>query len=117
MNHNDTLTFTSESNEVLKLNYGFKFKDLFEPIKLKQLTEEFYNFFQKENPEEFEKFSKYRDSKGEGYDAVEISKILINSSRYLNQFIGELFGINDDLEKLKKEVEYERVILNVKKDF
>jgi NADPH-dependent glutamate synthase beta subunit-like oxidoreductase/NAD(P)H-flavin reductase len=117
MNYNKNLIMTEKTLETLKLNFGFKFDDLFEPIKLKNLTEEFYKFFECENPEQFEIFSKYRDSKGEGYDGAKISEILINASRFLDTFIGRLFNIEKELEGLKKEVDHERVLINVKKDF
>ena len=65
-----------KESEVLTLKYGFKFEDLFESVKLKELTEVFYNYFKKEDPGTFERFSKYRDAKGEGFTEVETSKIL-----------------------------------------
>ena len=101
----------------LKLKHGFRFTDLFETSKLKELTDLFYGYYKTESPEEYAKFSAYRDAKGLGYDEVETSKILISSARLLEKFTGELFGIENELLKLKQAVDYERIVLNVKKDF
>ncbi len=117
MNHNENFFAALGNTDILKLNFGFKFNELFEPAKLKQLADEFYNYYRKENSALYEKFSKYKDVKGKGYESTEISKILIDSARYLDKFIGTLFGIENELLKLKQEVDFERVILNVKKDF
>jgi hypothetical protein len=44
----------------LKLNFGFKFEDLFESGKLKELTEKFYGFYEATDKDSFERFKKYR---------------------------------------------------------
>jgi NADPH-dependent glutamate synthase beta subunit-like oxidoreductase/NAD(P)H-flavin reductase len=121
MNYKNELISTEKDNASshtdLKLQYGFCFHDLFEPFKLKELTEKFYQYFEKENSELYNEFAKYRDSNGQGLDAVVISKILIDSARYLERFIADFFSIQLELEELKRQVEYEHVILDVKKDF
>jgi NADPH-dependent glutamate synthase beta subunit-like oxidoreductase/NAD(P)H-flavin reductase len=113
MNHKTDLL--TETNLVLK--HGFQFADLFESSKLKELTEIFYDYFKKEFPSEFEKFATYRDAEGNGYDEVEASAILISSAKYLEKFIGDFFEITQELSELNEKVNYERVILDVKKDF
>jgi NADPH-dependent glutamate synthase beta subunit-like oxidoreductase/NAD(P)H-flavin reductase len=100
-----------------QLKFGFEFLDLFETEKLEELTNIFHSYFEKENPEQYLRFSKYRDAGGEGFDEVESSKILIDSARYLEAFIGEFFGIESEIAELKKNTDSERVLLNVKKDF
>lgn len=113
MNHNIDL----QPKEDIELNHGFQFSDLFKSSKLKELTGSFYRYYETESPEEYIKFSAYRDAKGLGFDEVEVSKILIDSARYLDRFIGDFFGIKEELLPLKQAVDYERVVLNVKKDF
>lgn len=121
MNYNEdnlrTVETSKENNISLKPGFGFAFNDLFEPSKLKYLTEEFYKYYQKENSEKYDTFSKFNEARGDGFDELETSKILIDSARYLDSFLGKLFGIEKELLSLRKEVDYERVILNVKKDF
>ncbi len=113
MNHKADL----ETKNNLKLKYSFQFSDLFESSKLKELTDLFYGYYRSESPDEFAAFAKYRDAKAVGFDEVEVSNILISSARLLERFIGDFFGMEDQLLKLQKEVDYERVLLNVKKDF
>ncbi len=113
MNHNIDL----HSENYLKLKYGFKFTDLFESSKLKELTEQFYKFYEKQSPIDYTEFTQYRDANGAGFDETVTSKIIINSARFLEKFLSEFFGIENEIDGLKSEVDYERVILNVKKDF
>lgn len=117
MKNNESNIFNTTKPEKLKLDFGFEFEDLFEPFRLKSLTDEFYKFYKNVDTAGFDKFSRYRDSRGEGYDGVEISRILIGAARNLDKFIGKLFGVEQELNELKKEVDYERTILVVKKDF
>lgn len=113
MNHK--IDLPADNN--LELKYGYKFSDLFESPRLKELTEIFYKYYGEKSPIEYAEFAKYRDSFGAGYDEVVVSKILINSARFLEKFLGEFFGIENEIDELWKEVNHERVILNVKKDF
>jgi len=106
----------SAKNE-LTLKFGFKFTDLFDSCNLEKLSGTFNDHYKTENPEQYERFALYSSRKGEGYDEIEESDILINSARYLEQFLAEFFGIKNEIDNLIKENEYERVILNVKKDF
>lgn len=106
----------SAKNE-LTLKFGFTFTDLFDSCKLEQLSGTFNDYYKTENPEQYERFALYSSKKCEGYDEIEESDILINSSRYLEKFLAKFFGIQNEIDKLIKDNEYERVILNVKKDF
>jgi NADPH-dependent glutamate synthase beta subunit-like oxidoreductase/NAD(P)H-flavin reductase len=121
MNYKDELIPVEKSSvtpeKELRLQYSFCFKDLFEPLKLKELIEKFYQYFEKADSVQYNEFAKYRDAKGVDFDSVIVSKILINSARYLETFIAEFFGIQQEIEQLKKQTEYELIILNVKKDF
>ncbi len=101
----------------LNLKYGFSFEDLFESPKLKELAEIFYDYFGKTDPAVYERFAKYRESLGEGYGEIETSKILIESARYLESFLTDFFGLEDEIDLLKKKVENDRAILKVKSDF
>src|SRR5687768_6717076 len=103
--------------ESLQLKYGFEFDDLFESIKLKELAEKFYEYFQSGDAIQYKTFADYRDVKGEGYDRLIESKILIESARHLHNFLAEFFGVADPLNALAKQIDYEKIILYVKKDF
>ena len=101
----------------LELKHGLKFEDLFESSKLKELTDKFYSFYSSADAASFEKFTKYRDTKGEGFTEIEVSNIVIESARFLDDFIVDLFGITAEAEGLKLANITERDILKVRSDF
>lgn len=41
----------------LNLKHGFKFEDLFESAKLKELTQKFYTYYNTSNQSSYERFS------------------------------------------------------------
>src|SRR5258706_11956386 len=106
-----------KDGQALTFNYGFKFEDLFEPQKLKELTEEFYNYFKEADTGNYERFAKYRDAKGESYSEIETSKILIEAARYQGNFLAEFFNVKTEVIQLKADVDSDRAILKVKSDF
>lgn len=99
------------------LGFGFTFHDLFTQPKLKLLAEKFYKYFQTENPVLYEKFYGYNSAKGVGYSPVDISKIIIDSARYLENFLSDLFGIKNEIEQLRAHTEPSRIITEIRKDF
>ncbi len=101
----------------LQLKHGLKFEDLFESTKLRELTEKFYSYYSSTDPTSFEKFAKYRDSKGEGFPEIETSNMIIESARFLDAFIIDLFGIDPEAIELRKVNITERDILKVRSDF
>ena len=101
----------------LVLKHGFKFEDLFESTKLRELTQKFYTYYNTSNQTSFERFSKYRDVNGEGYDELDVSNIIIEAARYLDSFIVDLFDIKFEANALKYDNETERAILKVRSDF
>lgn len=101
----------------INLKYGFKFEDLFDSMKLKELTEQFYSYYRASDPASYEKFEKYRDSKGEGWDELETSHIVIDAGRIQDGFIVDFFNLGDEAEWLKGANETEREILKVRSDF
>jgi len=106
----------SAKNELI-LKYGFKFSDLFDTCSLEKLSGIFFEFYEAENKAQYERFAQFRNRKGEAYDEIEESDILINTARYLEEFLAGFFGIEKEIEKLKEDNEFERVILNAKKEF
>lgn len=101
----------------LQLKHGLKFEDLFESAKLRELTQKFYSYYSTADPASFEKFAKYRDTKGEGFTEIAISDMIIESARFLDAFIIDLFGIDPEADILKKNNITERDILKVRSDF
>jgi len=96
---------------------GYDFKDLFDPQRLKDLSEDFYRFFQNKDGINYNKFVSYRDSKGVGLSESQISDILINASLVLNDFLIALFQLENYREKFLSETEYEKKVLELKNYF
>ena len=99
------------------LKYGFKFEDLFESVKLKELVDLFNGYFKEADSAAYERFAKYRDSKGEGYTEIETSRVLIEAARFQDSFLAEFFNLEKETALMKKKVDDDRAILKVKSDF
>ena len=106
-----------KSNNILNPESGYTFRDLFDPLKLKLLTEDFYSYFEKKDKENFEEFRRYESAKGEGFTGLQISNVLINASVVLSDFLVKLFRLEAEQQKLFDEISYEKDILTFKKDF
>ncbi|MDQ3021493.1 MAG: FAD-dependent oxidoreductase [Bacteroidota bacterium] len=109
MNENNT--------NFLNSKFGYSYKDLYNPLRLKALTEDFYKYFESKDKEKFDNFIKYRDSKGIGFTDLQISNVLIDSSYFLSDFIVELFQLGNEQKKFIDEVDYEKEVLIFKKEF
>lgn len=83
---------------------GFKYSDLFDAVKLKELAEKFYDEVKQENPLVGDALTKYIEAKGEGFEKRVESNILTDSAPYLSKFVAKMFGINKEREQLEKEI-------------
>lgn len=96
---------------------GYDFKDLFDPLKLKDLTEDFYKYFLQKDKVNYEEFINYRDLAGKDLSGSKISEILINASIVINDFLIELFQLQEYQKKFIDEVKNEKKILDLKSYF
>ena len=78
---------------------GFKYSDLYDARKLKEIAEKFYAEIEEESRVLHEALMKYIDSRGDGYEKRVESKILTDSAPYLSDFIGRMFKISHEREK------------------
>lgn len=101
----------------LNPSFNITYRDFSNPSKLTVLYNDFLNFFKNSDESAYTKFISYRDTKGEGLKEPEISQILIDAARILSSFIGELFNLTKELEKIRFNTERERIIFTFKKDF
>lgn len=99
-------TFTNEPNSYdFDLGIvGFKYSDLFDAVKLRELAEKFYDEVKKENPVLRDALTKYIGNRGNGYERKIESKILTDSAPYLSEFIAQMFGINGERAELQREI-------------
>lgn len=104
----------------MQLELGFKsytYGDLFNPLKLKDLAEEFDTFYLENYPQGFVAFDTYRKSKGEGLKKTEIAEILIETSKTLELFIIKLFKIEKEAYLIHEIFHNEERIMRLKREF
>lgn len=105
----------SENNiDFLNPKFGYSYEDLYNPLRLKSLTEDFYKYYKSKNKESFDIFANYRDSKGKGFTEIQISNLLIDASYVLSDFIVELFRLEEEQKKFIQEINFEKEILLLK---
>ena len=108
MNNNQT--------DFLNPAFGYRFNDLFDSFKLKQLAEDFDKYFESKDKSKFDAFVKYRISKAKGMSPQDVSSVLIDASLVLSDFIVELFNLQDYQKKFVDKKNYEQDILDFNKD-
>ena len=83
---------------------GFRYSDLYDAVKLKELAEKFYAEVSEKNPLLHETLVKYIGNKGEGFEKRVESKILTDAAPYLSDFVARMFGVVREREELEKEI-------------
>ena len=83
---------------------GFKYSDLFDAEKLRELAEKFYDELKTENALLHEALTKYIEARGLGCEKRVESNILTDSAPYLSRFIAKMFGITREREHLEREI-------------
>jgi NADPH-dependent glutamate synthase beta subunit-like oxidoreductase/NAD(P)H-flavin reductase len=94
---------TSENDFELGI-VGFKYSDLYDAVKLKELAEKFYDEVKEKNPLLYDALTKYIESHGEGFEKRVESNILTDAAPYLSNFIAAMFGINPQREHLQRAI-------------
>lgn len=83
---------------------GFRYADLYNAAKLKELAEIFYAEVEEKEPVVGAALKKYIAAHGLGYEKLAESKILTDSAPFLSDFIARLFGISEEREELQNAV-------------
>src|SRR5438445_13507138 len=83
---------------------GFRYSDLFDAVKLAELTDTFYSDVELREPVVGEALKKYTAAAGVGFEPRAASKILTDSAPFLSDFVSRLFGIRDERAELEKEI-------------
>ena len=93
---------------------GFSFADLYEPQRLRVLHDEFWKYAGNISPDLATRFSRLDDP---SLTKPEASEVLIDVAGLLGDFLGRLFDIRSDVERLADEtLSYEK-IFQFKQDF
>ncbi|MEJ7623674.1 MAG: FAD-dependent oxidoreductase [Pyrinomonadaceae bacterium] len=83
---------------------GFRFSDLFDPVRLGDLADTFYGEVSSQDAVLHSALTKYIASRGVGYERKVESKILTDAAPYLSDFIGRLFKISDERRELERDI-------------
>ncbi|NNE98862.1 MAG: FAD-dependent oxidoreductase [Pyrinomonadaceae bacterium] len=83
---------------------GFKYSDLFDAYKLKELAETFYSEVEKKEPVVHQALIEYIEKRGVGYEPKVASRILTDSAPFLSEFVARMFGISKERKELESEI-------------
>jgi len=83
---------------------GFRFSDLFDAGRLKDLADEFYAEVGVNDEILHAALTKYIAARGSGYERKVESKILTDSAPFLSNFIARLFNIDRERSELEKNI-------------
>ncbi|MFM8269130.1 MAG: FAD-dependent oxidoreductase, partial [Pseudomonadota bacterium] len=92
----------------------FHFSDLYNPLRLKALHEEFWNYCQQVAPQVVEDFKRLEQG---GLTSGQEGDILIEVGRIVGDFLARLFNISGQAARIKTETDQISVIFRLKKEF
>ncbi|MGZ8247112.1 pyridine nucleotide-disulfide oxidoreductase [Methylomagnum sp.] len=75
---------------------GFTYADLYDPARLRDLTEAFDAEVKAAKPDLFAEFAQYRECQGVGLKPEQISDLLVRLAPELGGFVAKLFGVEGD---------------------
>jgi len=83
---------------------GFRYSDLFDAVKLKELAERFYGEVDEKEPVLGHALTKYIAAEGKGFETRAESKILTDAAPFLSAFVARMFRIEPERAELEKEI-------------
>ena len=83
---------------------GFRYSDLFDAVKLKELAEKFYAEVDEKEPVLGDALKKYIGSAGQGHEKRVESKILTDAAPFLSDFVGRMFKITRERSELERTI-------------
>ncbi|HMQ03217.1 MAG TPA: FAD-dependent oxidoreductase [Pyrinomonadaceae bacterium] len=83
---------------------GFKYSDLYDAVRLKDLAEKFYADLAGKDPLLHASLTNYISEGGIGFEKRVVSKILTDSAPYLSDFVARLFGVAKERAELEREI-------------
>ena len=83
---------------------GYRFSDLFDATRLRELAERFYEEVEEKEPVLHSALTRYIAAGGMNYEPKVASKILTDSAPLLSDFIARLFGIQEERSALENRI-------------
>jgi len=99
----------------LALGFGFQYPDLFDALRLAELTQTFDRFLQERDESAFKALSEYRAAKGR-LPAVKASEAIVGAASHVGAFVAELFGVQFEREGGLVATARESVLFAFKKE-
>ncbi len=96
---------------------GFQYDDLYSPASLRKLLDLFHAGVEKADPALWKEWQPYAAAKGAGFAPPAVSDLLIRMAPHLSRFVGQLFGVGDQLEELKAKLLGLTPVFLYKRDF
>ena len=86
---------------------GYSYADLYEPLRLKDLFEDFNSSLEIANPEIFAEYQAYHHCQGEGMTPEAISDVLVKTSPFVSDFISRLFQVEAEQKNQREKTQTE----------
>jgi NADPH-dependent glutamate synthase beta subunit-like oxidoreductase/NAD(P)H-flavin reductase len=83
---------------------GFRYSDLFDARRLKDLADTFYLEVSEREPALHAALTGYIEARGEGYEKRAASNILTDAAPLLSDFVARLFGIEREFEQFRRVI-------------
>lgn len=99
----------------LQLAFGFRHADLFDPLRLADLTRTFDSWLHSRDPDAHGKLMAYRQARGE-LPATAASEAIVDAAPHVSAFLAELFGIQAERSALAAALGDEQVVFTFKKE-
>jgi len=96
---------------------GFRYADLHEPTRLRDLYDVFAREAEADDPDLWRQWDAYRRDPGAARPATEISLLLVRMAPLVSRFIGKLFGVEAELRALAAGTHALDEIFRFKADF
>lgn len=95
---------TSDPSELVLGLEGFSYGDLYDSLKLQELTRRFFSYLKEADPKVFEAFEAYKKTGGAGMTPQAVSEVLLAASPYLSGFVAKLFRVEAEAKALAEDV-------------
>lgn len=86
---------------------GYSYADLYDPLRLKDLFEDFNTSLESTNPEIFAEYQAYHHCQGEGMSPEAISDVLVKTSPFVSDFISRLFQVEAEQKTQREKTQAE----------
>ncbi len=93
---------------------GFRFSDLFDPLRLQELADRFYGEVESREPVLGQALRKYIAGRGDGYERKVEAKIITDSAPFLSDFIARLFNITRERSELEYTISVQNPVWKFK---